>query len=253
MTDMELLPQMGVSLVEKAESRGLPLRMLGAAAFRVHCPEFSYFHSLLSRKLSDIDFASKGEFLNDAKLFFSEMGWQNLHSVITLIGGNRVAFSSKEDPTIHTDVFLDKLEFCHDIDLRQRLLVDRHTIPLAELLLEKMQIIKINKKDIIDSVMLVREHEVGAGDNEMINTRVIAKIMANDWGFYKTFTTNLGVVAKSVDQMTEIEKGDKTDVSEKIAKIRADVEAEPRSLSWKMRARIGERKKWYRDVEELTR
>jgi hypothetical protein len=122
-------------------------------------------------------------------------------SVITLYGGNRVALTSNEDPSVHADVFLDKLEFNHDVEFGERLLVDKYTIPLAELLLEKMQIVKINRKDIVDTIMLLREHEVGHADNETVNTEVISKIMANDWGFYNTFMKNLNIVSEHLGRM----------------------------------------------------
>jgi hypothetical protein len=38
-----------------------------------------------------------------------------------------------------------------------------------------------------------------------------------------------------------------------IKELEARIESQPKSLIWKARARIGERVKWYKDVEELQR
>ena len=83
----------------------------------------------------------------------------------------------------HIDIFFNKLDFCHPVIFIGRLEVEELTLPLAELLLEKMQIVKINEKDLIDTIMLLREHPVGDADNETINAKVITSTLGNDWGY----------------------------------------------------------------------
>jgi hypothetical protein len=34
--------------------------------------------------------------------------------------------------------------------------------------------------------------------------------------------------------------------------IRSRIDLQPKSTGWKLRARVGDRKKWYRDVDELA-
>lgn len=89
------------------------------------------------------------------------------------------------------DVFLDRLNMCHIIDFKNRLEVESETIPLAEMLLEKMQIVNPAEKDFIDTILLLREHSVGNVDFETINITRIANILSRDWGFYYTATKNL--------------------------------------------------------------
>ena len=46
------------------------------------------------------------------------------------------------------------------------------TIPLAELFLTKAQIVQMNRKDVLDLLALLLDHEVGPGDAETINSDV---------------------------------------------------------------------------------
>jgi hypothetical protein len=148
---------------------------------------------------------------------------------------------------------LDKLEFCHDIDFKNRLEVDYPTIPLVELLLEKMQIVKLNQKDVIDTIMLLREHQIGGTDNETINADRLAILTAHDWGLWRTVTTNLENVRKEVQTNQKLSEEDRKDVDAKITVLRTRIDGEPKSRGWRMRAQIGEKRKWYRDVDELLR
>jgi hypothetical protein len=142
---------------------------------------------------------------------------------------------------------------CHTIDFRNRLEMDPRTISISDIMLEKLQIVKINEKDIKDVMILLREHEVGMRENETINTAYISKLFSNDWGFYYTATTNLKLIkAKLNDSYRSIfREEDISDIADKIDKLLNAIENEPKSTSWKMRARTGPRKKWYQDVEEV--
>jgi hypothetical protein len=143
----------------------------------------------------------------------------------------------------------------HDIPFKDRLDLDPLTISLADLLLEKMQIVQINEKDYIDTMMLIREHAIGDDGKapETIDAGYIAKLLATEWGFYYTVTTNLGKVQARLAQYGELSPEDREDIATKIEKLLKRVEEEPKSFSWKMRARMGPKSKWYRDVEEAIR
>jgi len=153
----------------------------------------------------------------------------------------------------HVDVFFDKLEMCHTIDFKDQLEVDYPTISLANLLLEKMQIVQLNEKDVIDTVVLLREHDVGEGDVETVNVKYISRLFSKDWGFYYTVTTNLKRIKDEFLPSYNLPDEDKTTVKDKIDILLERVQEEPKSLGWKMRAKVGAKKKWYRDVEELYR
>lgn len=240
-------------IVDAAKSEGILLRLLGALAFNIHCPKYSYVQQTLGRSFTDIDFASYRKQAPKISKLFSELGYQEDLHVTALFGANRMIFYDKSGSKRHCDVFLDKLEFCHDVMFQDRLELDEPTVPLTELMLEKMQIVKINEKDVIDTIMLLREHEVGPSDNETINADYIAKLTARDWGLWRTLTMNLDRVQHAVQGFEKLSAEDKTDVDAKIRKLRARIDEEPKSGGWKFRSRVGDKKKWYRDIEELSR
>jgi hypothetical protein len=129
--------------------------------------------------------------------------------------------------------------------------VDYPTIPLAEMLLEKLQIVQLNEKDVKDVIILLREHEVGEGDKETINSRYIAKLLSEDWGFYYTATMNLNKIKSLLADYSQLVEYDKELIEDKIDRLINAIENEPKSLGWKMRAKIGTKKQWYRKVEEI--
>jgi len=151
------------------------------------------------------------------------------------------------------DVFFDKLEMCHTIDFRNRLRLDKPTITLADMLLEKMQIVKINEKDIIDTIVLLRAHDIGENDKDKVNIKYVSKLLSNDWGFYYTVTMNLKKVKELCKKYNVLSNEDMKDVTSKIDRILEKIEKEPKSMKWKMRAKIGPSKKWYKEVEEVIR
>jgi hypothetical protein len=140
---------------------------------------------------------------------------------------------------------------CHTLDFRGRLEFDSPTITLADFLLEKMQIVELNEKDKIDTIVLLREHEIGDSDNETINARYISKLLSKDWGFYYTTTTNLVKIKEYAG--VHMSEEDRRDVVAKAGQLVERIDNEPKTTGWKMRARVGPKKKWYRDVEEVIR
>jgi hypothetical protein len=112
--------------------------------------------------------------------------------------------------------------------------------------------VELNEKDIKDSIVLLRAHDVGNDDRETINTQYIAELLSNDWGFYYTFTINLAKIREYISR-SEAVIDHRDDLAEKIDKITQRIEDEPKSTRWKMRARVGARRKWYQDVEGSAR
>ena len=238
--------------MDAAKKEGVLLRLMGALAFHMHCPKFSYMQEMLGRTFTDIDFASYRKEISGINTLFAGLGYQSDLRVRALFG-SRLIFYDTGGTSRHCDVFLDKLEFCHDIVFQDRLEVDDPTIPLAELLLEKMQIIKLNEKDAIDTIMLLREHPIGESDDDTINADHLARLTARDWGLWKTFTTNLENVRKTAQTLEKLSEDDKKDVASKIAALQSRIGKENKTRGWKIRSQIGERRKWYRDVDELLR
>jgi hypothetical protein len=239
-------------ILEAAKERGIKLRLMGAIAFRIHCPNFRHIQDALGRVLSDIDFMAYSQQRKDVEKLFEGLGYQTDRMIKMLFGGKRLIFIDSVNNR-QLDVFFDKLEMCHDVDFKGRLEIDYPTISLVDMLLEKMQIVKLNEKDIIDTIMLLREHEVGNSDKETVNAGYLAKLCANDWGLWRTVTMNLQKVKSFLPNYGSLTETDKADVTAKIDQLLMLIEKEPKSMGWTMRAKIGDKKQWYRDVEEVVR
>lgn len=235
-----------------AAQRGVLLRLVGALAFHLHCPQYCHLQASLGRQFTDIDFASYREHIPEIKKLFSDLGYEEDFMVARLFGQRRLLFYDHANNR-HSDVFIDQMEFCHDLPLRGRLEVDPLSLPLAELVVEKMQIVQINEKDIIDTIMLLREHPVGTTDDEVINAKVIAQLCAQEWGLWKTMSINLAKAKEMVKGYEQLDQADKEDVLTKVDELLDYMEKEPKPMKWRMRAKVGERVKWWRDVEELSR
>lgn len=239
-------------ILEAAQARGLTLRLAGALAFNFHCPAFARLQESLGRFFTDIDFGGYGRQSALIRTLFKNLGYEEDFMVTRLFGTSRLLFYDRHNGR-HSDIFLDKLEFCHDVQFKGRLEAEQQTLPLAELLLEKMQIIKINEKDIIDSIMLLREHPLGLGDEETININIITRVCCADWGWWKTLTTNLTRLLEMLPRYHVLTEEDKTVITAQVETLVHLLAESPKSLAWRIRNRVGTRVKWYRDVEELSR
>ena len=152
---------------------------------------------------------------------------------------------------MHIDIFYDKLNFCHLIRWAGRLEVDSPSIPLAEMLLEKMQIVQINEKDIIDTIMLLLEHPLGDIDKETINIKRVAELCSTDWGLWRTTTMNLNKVRQLAQGYEQLTSEQKDKVSQQVELAMTRLDQAPKSMAWQLRSRVGDRVKWYKDVDEV--
>jgi len=234
-------------IVSLAKEKGLILRLLGAVAVRIHCPDYAWLHKELGREFSDLDLVGYVSQGSKISRFFEEIGYEKRLLRPSYGKEMRQIYVDNVNNRL-VDVFLDKLIMCHTIDFKNRLEIDYPTVPLAELLLTKLQIVKFTDKDLKDVVILLREHDVGESDKEMINIELIAKIMSNDWGFYYTATTNLKKILELIPTLSELKREDREDIEAKIKEMLDRIEKRPKSFKWKMRAKIGTKKKWYNEV-----
>jgi len=242
-------------IISVADERKVPLRILGGAAIRMHCPQHEVLYEQLKRvPKHDMDFVTYSKFRPMTKQLFVDLGYEPYISLMLTgaTGRHRQIFNDK-DGNKAIDVFLGKLEMCHVIDYSNRLDLDSPTVPLAELLLQKLQIVQTNEKDIQDTVILLREHEIGSSDKDEVNADYIAKTLSNEWGFYYTVWLNLPKVKEFLNKYPTLSAEDKKVVSERIDKLHAIIENAPKTLQWRLRAKVGPAKKWYNAVEEVQR
>jgi hypothetical protein len=240
----------GDRLVALADGRGVALRLLGALAFAKRCPRHAYLQETLKREYTDIDFAGYGKQASQIKALLPREGYVEDTLMYVESEGSRMVLNHPVTG-LHLDVFLDKLEFCHTVQWKGRLETHDATIPLAEMLMQKMQIVQINEKDIIDTIMLLLEHPLGDEDGDVINVGLVARVCANDWGWWRTLTMNVDKVRQAAGAY-ELGPEERDRVVAQADAILQRIDGEPKSIGWRMRAKVGDRKKWYRDVGELT-
>jgi hypothetical protein len=237
-------------IVPGGDATGLMLRLLGSLAVQFHCPKLGGLQAQKGRAYTDIDFAGYARQAKPISNLLASLDYQEDREIFVVTEVSRAIFENPRTQ-LHVDVFYEKLDFCHVIRWNGRLDVDSPTIPLAELLLEKMQIVQINEKDVIDSIMLLLEHPLGESDAETINIAHVARLCAFDWGLWRTTSVNLDKVRRLAQAYPQLNPAQKVRVGEQTAQALARIEAEPKSLAWRLRGRVGERVKWYHDVEEV--
>jgi hypothetical protein len=241
-------------IVSEAQARQFPLRIMGGAAIRIHCSNHKpLFESLKRDPKHDMDFVTYSKFRAATKKLLVDLGYVPYVSLMLTgaTGRHRQIFNDKQGNKA-IDVFLDKLEMNHVIEFTDRLERDSPTVPLAELLLQKLQIVEVNEKDIQDAIILLSEHDIGKTDEEEVNAPYIASLLANQWGFYYTVSQNLNKIMEFASKYPLSEE-DKRAVGERVGKLREIIERQPKTLQWKLRARVGTSTKWYNVVEEVQR
>jgi hypothetical protein len=246
---IELLAAEAQRIIDAAASASVRLRLTGSVAVQMRCPT----HGAVARRertIGDIDMAGYKRDAATIRRLFAELGYGEDKEVFILSEGARAIF---EQPAsrLHVDVFFDRLDFCHAIDLDGRLDQHAHTLPLAELLLSKLQIVKINEKDLLDAAVLLLEHPLGAGDADAINLTRIADLTSRDWGLWRTVGINLDKTRRIAEGHERIGTAERTRIAAQVDAIQRAVDAAPKPLAWRMRAKVGDRVKWYRDVEEV--
>lgn len=239
-------------IIKAANDKNVTLRLLGSIAFRYHCPNYVKYLDVMDRKLTDLDFASYSNERDKVEKLLMELGYTTQSYVLIAAAGlGRSLYWRENDKELKTDIFWDRLTMNHTIDFVGRLELDNPTIPLNELLQEKLQIVKLNAKDVKDTIVLLLEHEVKEEDHnkETIDVTPILQKVSTDWGYYYTFITNLRKIQDYLNEVDMLSDQEKTTVNERITKMLTAFENTPKSLAWKLRARVGPKKKWYVEVE----
>jgi hypothetical protein len=236
-------------IIDAARERGVHLRVIGGMAFKIHCTTIQ--HRALARAYGDIDLVGYKKQRSEISQTLENLGLIPNRRFNALQGHRRLLYSSA-DGTFDIDVFLDIFPMCHQLSFINRLERDVYTVPLAELLLSKLQVVQLNEKDVKDICALLQEHETAVGDDaEIIDLRMVTQICRNDWGWYKTVTLNINKVLSLVDDY--LEPGPTRDlVVNRLEKVQEALEKAPKTLKWKLRSIVGERVRWYELPEDMA-
>jgi hypothetical protein len=152
-------------------------------------------------------------------------------------------------------VMVDRLAMCHTLDLRPSLGNDSVTLDPADLLLSKLQIVELTAKDARDITHLLSAVPVGdeGTAHPFISTVRFGAVLAGDWGWWRTVTTNLerlpGLIA---DSPGLVPPQAACDPAGQAARLLAVAAAAPKSVKWKLRAGVGDRVRWYELPEEVA-
>jgi hypothetical protein len=245
----------GRRIVDAARERGVVVRLLGGLAVRTHCSVIAF----CERDYSDLDMVGLVRQSRDLIAVFETLGYEfNVHA-LRATGGGQLQFTRPcrheagdralhEDD--HVDVFLDTFRMDHEIALKDRLELDDYTVSVTDQLLTKLQIHRPEEKDVRDVLTLLKDlalaEEEGPG---VIGLRRLARLCARDWGLFHDVERNLDRCAALLDGygLSAEEEGR---ILDGLAGIDRAIEAEPKSIRWRLRARIGERRPWFTEVEE---
>jgi hypothetical protein len=236
----------GRRLLALAEAHAVPLRLLGGVAIKLRAP--NDLPPGFSRTYADLDFVTRKKTVGRATELFRGEGYTPHTAFNALHGGERLLFFD-DDNGRQVDVFVGAFSMCHKIPLEERIEIDPVSIPLAELLVTKLQVIQLNEKDVRDALALLHDHPIGDEDGDALNGARVAELCASDWGLWRTITQNLRACRAFVDSY---DVPDRARLDERLDDLLDRIERAPKARAWRFRAKIGDRKRWYELPEEVA-
>lgn len=241
-------------LLALIEAEGVQARLIGGMAIRLIAGE--RFHPVFEREIADLDFVAARDEGRRLGELLAASGYEPEEQFNALNGARRLLF---QDPGRgrQVDVFVGSFEMCHTLPLSERLGARPRTLPAAELLMTKLQIVELNAKDRSDIFALLLAHEVAeadvdAGGADAIDAARVAALTSRDWGLQRTFELNLERLRGDVGELP-LEPARQETIALRIERLAARIDAAPKSRRWKLRDRIGERVQWYEEPEEVDR
>ncbi len=231
--------------ISAAASAGkVPAKLVGGAAVNLHCS--SARQAPLKRKYGDLDFVASSKQRQAVQKLFESLGYQGDRRFNTLNGDQRLLYLDGVNGR-QIDVFIDRMKMCHVIELANRLGHEGPTLTPADLLISKLQVYEVNMKDLVDTTALLLDHPIADHDDDAINAAYLARLTSEDWGLHRTLQLNSGRVREAVRELDV----DADLVNQRLDELWTRIDAQPKSLRWKLRARVGDRVSWYELPEEV--
>jgi len=227
-----------------AKESGVSLRLLGGAGIHLHSP--SAHKTQLKRKYGDLDYAIGKRDRQGVLKLFPALGYE-ANERFNLMQGDRRLYFYDNEHNRQIDIFIDWFKMSHVIDLRDRLDCEGPCASPSDLLLSKLQIYEVNRKDLVDLTALLLDHPVAENDDDAIDPQYLARIAADDWGMYRTLQVNIGKLRETLHEIDV----DRDRVQSRLDELWSAIEAKPKSLKWKLRAQVGDRIRWYELPEEV--
>ncbi|HET7678479.1 MAG TPA: hypothetical protein VFK38_11580 [Candidatus Limnocylindrales bacterium] len=237
-------------IVEAATARGLTLRIVGGVAVALRAPSIARVSP--ERTYHDIDLAGRGGRSADVARLLGDLGYAAAERFNKLNGAERLLFHAPDGRRL--DVFFDRLRMCHELPFRARLETEPLTLPLADLLLSKLQIVELTERDEQDILALLADHPLAASDDGGIATPRLAAVCAADWGWWRTVDLNLERLTARWSAAALAEPATLSETRlralQRADELRQELAAAPKSAAWRLRAAVGERLRWYELPEE---
>ena len=231
-------------IAEAAKRKKVGLKLLGGAGIHAHSP--SAHKAPLKRKYGDLDYAISKKDRKAVVELFRELGYEPNERFNLMNGDRRLYFYDPHNGR-QVDIFIDVFRMSHDIDLRGRLEHDHPAVSPSDLLLSKLQIYEVNRKDLVDVAALMLDHTIEARTHEdAIEAAYIARLAAADWGMYRTLQVNIERLRAMLEEL-EI---DRELVKARLDELWSAIDSEPKPLKWRVRAQVGDRVRWYELPEE---
>jgi hypothetical protein len=239
-------------LIDHATAAGLQVRLMGGLAFHAQVPDWT---ARIERERRDIDLATRARDRSGFTDLMTSSGYLADRQYNALYGHKQLYFVD-EARGRPVDVLVDRLEMSHTFEFGARLALTSPTLPLAELLLSKLQVAHINRKDILDAAALLSEYPLGPIDDATINLARITALTSNDWGWWRTVTGNIERIRRYLS--AELQPGEldfgrppRFTAASQLDGLRGAVDEAAKSTRWKIRARLGERVQWFDEPEEV--
>jgi len=233
----------GRRVVDAGRARGVVLRLLGGVAVFLQSPGGK---PRLSRQINDIDLVTPRGAKRAVAELFQSIGYVEDEVFNAFHGAHRQIYVDLENRR-KVDVFVGSFSMCHEIPIAERLDRDPLTVPLAELVLTKLQIVELNERDERDIYNLCFHHEIGAAG---IEGDLIAELCARDWGLWRTCTGTIERCRADLNGYA-LEESERAVIDERLQRLWEAIDAAPKTSKWRWRAKVGERKRWYEEPEEV--
>jgi hypothetical protein len=233
MTDIDRTAR-AQALLDAAREAGVPCAALGGVAFQLLCPS-ARAGERYHRSPADIDVATTGRGRRGLDTVIVAAGFAPDEPFNRMNGASRMRYEDADGS--HLDVFVDEFRLCHVLTWGKRLPVGELTLPLAELLLTKLQVVRLEPKDVSDLLALFSDRwpEIQA------ERARLTELVRNDWGLWRTARGSLESLADAPDSVAAARAG----------ALLEHWRAIPLGPKARMRAAVGDRVRWYEEPEEL--
>jgi hypothetical protein len=233
-------------LVAAITERGVAARLTGGLAIARRCP--SARRSPLARRYEDLDLVCGPRAGRAVADTLTAAGYIEDEQFNAVHGAQRLYFREPERDR-HVDVFVGVIRMCHVLDLRDRLDLLPDTITPSDLLLSKLQVVELNAKDGLDLLALLHDQPLVTGRHEALDPAYLAALWGQDWPLWRTSQLTLRKVDRLAPKTLDPASADR--VAATIRALDELLESCEKTRRWKLRARIGDRVRWYELPEEI--